>query len=101
MKQVYSTPLLSSFGSIEDLTHYGSGGGDNDVVYLANPLGDNALTFLQAHGFSLAQAEVAIALQISTAPGGDSFLTALQNIQAAVQGRGSDNHVTLGSTFTP
>ena len=101
MKKTYTAPRLAEFGTVEGLTQYGTGGGANDIVYLANPAGVNAVAFLQGQGLSLANAQVAIALQISQAAGGDPFGTALANIQGGAQGRGTSYNPTLGSTFTP
>ena len=101
MKKLYTSPKMSEFGTVESLTQYGTGGGSSDVVYLANPAGVNAVAFLQGQGLSLANAQVAVALQISTAAGGDPFGIALANIQGGAQGRGTSYNPTLGSTFTP
>ena len=101
MKKLYTSPKMTEFGTVENLTQYGTGGGSSDVVYLANPAGVNAVAFLQGQGFTLANAQVAIALQISQAVNGDPFGTALQNIQGGALGRGTSFNPTLGSTFTP
>lgn len=101
MKKAYSSPQLSKFGSVENLTQYGTGGGSTDTVYLANPPGTDAVAFLIGQGFTLADAQIAVALQISAATGGDPFGTALINIQGGAAGFGSSHNPTLGSTFTP
>ncbi len=101
MKKLYVSPKVSKFGTVENLTQYGTGGGSSDVVYLANPAGVDAVAFLQSHGLSLANAQVAVALQISSAVGGDPFGIALANVQGGAQGRGASFNPTLGSTFTP
>lgn len=100
MKKTYTSPKITEFGSLAKLTQYGVGGGSSDVVYLANPPGVNAVFFLQASGLSLADAQVVVALQISQAPGGDSFGTALSNISIP-PGTGGSFNPTIGSTFTP
>lgn len=103
MKKNYtmSSNRLTTFGTVESLTQYGTGGGSSDVVYLANPAGINAVAFLQSSGLSLADAQVAVALQISQAAGGDPFGVALASIQGGVSHRGNSYNPTLGSTFTP
>ena len=101
MKKLYSSPKITAFGTIEALTQYGTGGGSADIVYLANPAGANAVAFIQSQGLSLADAQIAVAVQISQSPGGDSFGLALANLQGGAAGRGSSFSPTLGATFTP
>ena len=101
MKKSYTSPRITEFGTVETLTQYGTGGGSSDVVYLANPAGVGAVAFLQAQGFSLADAQLAVALQISQAAGGDPLITALANLQGGAQGKGGSYSPTLGATFTP
>ncbi len=101
MRKSYSTPSLSQFGSLESLTQYGTGGGSTDVVYLANPAGVDAVAFLQGQGLSLSDAQIAVAVQISQAAGGDPFGVALVNLQGGAKGIGGSFNPTLGATFTP
>jgi len=101
MKKSYTSPRITEFGTVETLTKYGTGGGSSDVVYLANPAGADAVLFLQGQGFSLADAQLAVELQISQVEGGDPLMTALQNLQGGAQGKGGSYSPTLGATFTP
>ena len=101
MKTRYTAPRFSVFGTVGDLTRYGTGGGSSDVVYLANPAGVNAVAFLQSQGLSAADSQVITALLISIAPGGDPFGVALANIQGGAAGKGGSFNPTLGATFTP
>ena len=101
MRKSYSTPSLTRFGSLESLTQYGTGGGSADVVYLANPAGVDAVAFLMANGLSLANAQVAVAVQISQASGGDPLAVALASLQGGAKGIGGSYNPTLGATFTP
>ena len=101
MKKSYTSPRITEFGTVETLTQYGTGGGSSDIVYLANPAGVDAVAFLQGQGLSLADAQIAVAVQISQAAGGDPFGLALINLQGGAAGKGSSYNPTLGATFTP
>ena len=100
MKKIYNQPKITRFGNLSSLTRYGVGGGSSDIVYLANPPGVDAVLFFQAAGLSLADAQVVVAIQLSLAPGGDSFGAALANISIPA-GTGGSFSPTLGATFTP
>lgn len=101
MKKQYSTPRVTSFGTVETLTQYGTGGGSADIVYLANPAGVDAVAFIMSQGLSLADAQIAVAVQISQSAGGDPFGIALINLQNGAIGKGTSFSPTLGATFTP
>ncbi len=100
MKKLYISPKVTEFGTVENLTQYGTGGGSNDSVYLASVGGDAVLFFQTVAGLSLANAQVAVAGAIAASPGGDSFTTALASIQGGAAGKGSSFTPTLGATFT-
>ncbi len=102
MNKLYTSPKVTEFGTVENLTQYGTGGGSNDSVYLAS-VGMDAVLFFQSPAGgsqSLANAQVATAGAIAAAPGGDSFLVALANIQNGAIGKGASFSPTLGTTFT-
>ncbi len=100
MKKQYVSPKFIEFGTVETLTQYGTGGGSNDIVYLAAVGGDAVLFFQTVAGLSVADAQVAVAGAIAASPGGDNFSVALSSIQGGATGKGSSFNPTLGTTFT-
>ena len=102
MKKLYTSPKVTEFGTVENLTQYGTGGGSNDSVYLASAGMDAVLFFMSPAGGSqsLANAQVATAGAIAAAPGGPGFLVALANIQGGAAGKGASFCPTLGTSFT-
>ena len=102
MKKLYISPKVTEFGTVESLTQYGTGGGSSDSVYLASQ-GMSAVAFFMSPAGgsqSLMNAQIATAGAIAAAPGGDSFVVALNNIQSGAAGRGPSFVPTLGTSFT-
>ncbi len=100
MKKLYTSPKVTEFGTVENLTQYGTGGGSNDIVYLAAAGGDAVAFFQASASLSLIDAQTAVAGAIAAAPGGDNFATALANIQGGAAGKGGSYTPTLGTSFT-
>ena len=101
MKKLYTSPKVTEFGTVENLTQYGTGGGSNDIVYLAAS-GGSAVAFFQSPAggsLSAADAQTAVAGAIA-ATGADSFAGALANLQGGAAGKGGSFTPTLGTTFT-